>query len=398
MSNNTALEVTKDVFWVGSRDYDIEVFDVVMKTESGTTYNSYLIKGSEKTCLIEICKDAFYNEYIERLKSVCNVEDIDYVIVNHTEPDHSGSLHRLLKINPNMEVFGTANALKYLREITNVDFKGNNAAKVGSISLGNYNLEFIVTPFLHWPDSMMTYCKELKTLFSCDVFGSHYCTEEIFNDLIEKDFMKEYKYYYDCIMKPYKKYVLSGIDKIKDLEIENICNGHGPVLRKDIKKYMDLYVEWSQDETYKDPTVVVTYVTSYKYTKVMAEVIKMQLETKGITVKLFDMVEADRGEVLGEIYKSHGVLFGSCTILGDALPPIYELLYEMNPVIHKGKIGGAFGSYGWSGEAVPYIEARLSQLRLKVPVEGLKINFRPKADDLKECIAFADKFAESILK
>lgn len=395
---NRALKVTTDVFWVGSRDYDIEVFDVVMRTEKGTTYNSYIIKGSEKTALIEICKDSFYNEYIERLKSVCNVEDIDYIILNHTEPDHSGSLHRLLKINPEIKVFGTANALKYLREIANVDFEGINTAKEKSLSLGNYTLDFISTPFLHWPDSMMTYCKELKTIFTCDVFGSHFCTEEIFNDLIKEDFTEEYKYYYDCILKPYKKFVLSGIDKIKDLEIENICTGHGPVLRCDIKKYMDLYVDWSQDENYTEPHVVIAYVTSYKYTKTMAEVIKMQLESMGITVGLYDMVEADKNEVLNEIYKSQGVLFGSCTILGDALPPIYELLHEMNPVIHKGKYAGAFGSYGWSGEAVPFIETRLGQLRLKVPVEGLKINFRPKKDDLEKCMEFATKFGEAILK
>lgn len=393
-----ALKVTKDVFWVGSRDYDIEVFDVVMRTQSGTTYNSYVIKGSEKTALIEVCKSSFYNEYVERLKDICNIEDIDYVIVNHTEPDHSGSLNRILNINPNIEVYGTANALKYLKDIVNNDFKGINTATVKSLSLGNYNFEFIPAPFLHWPDTMMTYCPELATIFTCDVFGCHFCSEEMFDDLITKNYDKEYKYYYDCIMKPYKKFVLSAIDKIKDLPIENICTGHGPIIRKDIKKYMDLYVDWSKDENYTNPTVVVAYVTSYKYTKIMAEIIRHQLEERGITVKLYDMVEANKSEVLDEIYKSQGVLFGSCTILGDALPPIYELLIEMNPVIHKGKQAAAFGSYGWSGEAVPHITTRLEQLRLKTPVEGLKITFRPTKDDLDRCVEFANKFADEILK
>ncbi|MFV0504477.1 MAG: FprA family A-type flavoprotein [Lachnospirales bacterium] len=392
-----ALEVTKDVYWVGTRDYDIEVFDVVLKTEKGTTYNSYVIKGKEKTALIDICKEEKYDEYIERLSSVIDIRDIDYIITNHTEPDHSGSLHKILELNPNLQIYGTRVALRYLREIVNFDFNGVHIEKNPTLDLGGYTLNFIPAPFLHWPDSMMTHCPELKVLFSCDMFGCHFCTEEIFNDLIKEDFSYEYKYYFDCIFKPYSKFVLEGVEKIKDLDIEIIANGHGPVLRKDLKEHIDKYSQWAIEKKDTEPTVVIPFVTSYGYTRDMAKEITRGLESVGVKVLVYDMVYSNKDEVLKKINTCDGVLFGSCTIMSDALPPIYELLYEMNPIIHKGLLGGAFGSYGWSGEAVPNIEARLAQLRLKKPLEGLRVLFRPTDVDVTNCFKFGVNFGNEVL-
>ncbi len=396
---NKAVEIKENLYWVGVRDYDIEVFDIVMKTENGTTYNSYLLKGSEKTALIELCKDEFFDEFLERVQSVCDIKDIDIVISNHTEPDHSGSISKLLKLNNKVKVYGSAVALKFLSEITEDEFERQSVKEGDSISLGNYTLEFLTTPFLHWPDSQMTYCKELKTLFTCDVFGAHFASEELFNDLITTDYSSDYKYYYDAIFSPFKEHVLKAIDKIEKLEFDTILNGHGPILRKDLDKYIGLYKEWSQPIKNEKPFIVIPYVSAYGYTKMMAMKIKEGVLSVGnIDCFDYDITFSDIEEVKAQVEKADGVIFGTPTILADALPPVIEVMNVLNPVIHKGKKTGAFGSYGWSGEGVSNIRRRLNSLQMEMPAGRLKVRFKPNEYNLKECFDYGKAIAESVLE
>lgn len=395
---NDFKEVKKDIYWVGTLDYDIRIFDIVMHTEFGTTYNSFVVKGTEKTVLFEISKEGFFDEYIERVSKVCDPTTIDYVVVNHTEPDHSGSLTRLLEICPNITVIGTATALKFLTEITNMQFKSIVAKNGDTIDIGGKTLEFIVAPFLHWPDTMFTFIKEDKTIFTCDFLGCHYCTDVIFNDLITEDFSDAYKYYFDCIMSPFKPFVLGAIDKIKDLDIEIVCTGHGPVLRKDVKKYIDLYKTWSTPIKKEKALVVIPYVSSYGYTKKLAlEIEKGLLSIGNINVSTFDLVYTKMEDVLKEISNADGILIGSPTLLGDTLPPILALLSELNPIIHKGMMAGVFGSYGWSGEAIPNIEDRIKQLKFKMPLPSLKVIFNPSKTQLSDAFEFGVDFGMIIV-
>ncbi len=393
-----ALEIKENLYWVGARDYEIEVFDIVMKTENGTTYNSYLLKGSEKTALIELCKEEFFDDFVEKINEVCDIKDIDFVITNHTEPDHSGSITKIVELNKDIMVYGSPVALSFLSEISRVTFNKQAVKEGDSLSLGNYTLEFISTPFLHWPDSQMTYCKELKTLFTCDVFGAHFASEEMFDDLITKDYSSDFKYYYDAIFSPFKEYVLSGIAKIENLEFDTILNGHGPILRKDIHKNIELYKKWSQPVKNDKPLVIIPYVSAYGYTKKMAEKIKEGVCTiDQIECIDFDVTFSDINEVKEMVEKANAVIFGSPTILADALPPIVEILNVINPVIHKGKIAGVFGSYGWSGEAVNNIASRLDDLRIEMPAGNLKVKFNPTDDDLSACVAYGKRIAESVM-
>ncbi len=392
------LVVRKDIYWVGALDFDIRVFDIIMHTDNGTTYNSFVVKGANKNVLFEVAKEAFFDEFYERLATVIKPEELDYIVVDHAEPDHTGSLFKLLERCKNATVVGTPTALKFVAQIANREFTSLAVKDGETLDIGGKTLKFIYAPFLHWPDSMYTYIPECRTLFTCDSFGCHYCDENVFNDKIHGDFYEAYKYYFDNIMGPFKSHVLDALKKIKDLDIETICNGHGPVIREDVQKYVDMYEKWSTPAKKDRKSIVIAYVSAYGYTAKMAKAIADAIRSAGdIDVYAYDLVKDDTAGLQVQMHEADGLLFGSPTIVSDALPPIMNLLNELNPVIHKGKIAGAFGSYGWSGEAVPNIEGRIKQLRFKIPVNGLKINFNPSEEQLKEAEAFGKAFAEALM-
>ena len=390
------LQVKGGIYWVGSLDKEIKVFDIIMRTDFGTTYNAYVIKGKEKNVLVEVSKDSKFGEFFERLQSVINPADLDYIVLNHAEPDHSGSLKQLLPYCPKAVVVATGTALRFLKDIVNAEFPSHQVNEGDTIGLGGKTLRFIMAPFLHWPDTMFTYVPEEKALFSCDSFGCHYCDENVFNDLIEGDFYEAYQYYFDNIMGPFKKNVLEALDKIKDLPIETICNGHGPVIRKDPQKYMEMYRVWATPAPKGRKTAVIAYVSAYGYTKRMALSIAEGVKSAGgVDVSLYDFVYDDVDAATRAIEAADGVLLGSPTLVGDALPPIANILTHLNPYFHRGKMMGAFGSYGWSGEAVPHIMERLAQLKLATPLEGFRVQFNPSEEQLAAAFEFGKKFGEA---
>lgn len=398
MSKDKSFMLKENIYWTGVFDRDIEIFDIVMRTKYGTTYGSYIVKGKDKTALIEIAKDKFFDDFITKVEEVIDPKNIDYIITNHTEPDHTGSLAKLLEINPKAEVVGSKFAIKFLADITNRDFKSRVVGDGDKLDLGGKTLEFISAPFLHWPDTIWTYCREDKVLFTCDAFGCHYCAEELFNDLVDQEkYMDAYRYYFDVIISPFKQHVLTAAEKIKDLEIDMLCPGHGAILRKDINKYIDLYKEWSTEEKRDKPAVTIAYVSAYGYTKKMAMKIKEGIESVGdVDVYTFDL-EIDNAEVaLERINGSDGFLIGSPTIVGDTVPPVWGLLANINPFVHRGKIAGTFGSYGWSGEATRNIEERLKQARIKTPVPALKCLFNPNEKEITEALEYGEKFGKEV--
>ncbi|WAM30536.1 FprA family A-type flavoprotein [Caldicellulosiruptor naganoensis] len=396
------LKLKDNVYSVGVQNPDLRIFDIIMYTKYGTTYNSYLVIGSEKVALIENVKDKFFEKFLSNIKEIIDPAQIDYLIINHTEPDHSGSIGKLLEVNPKIKIFGSNSAIRFLKKISNKEFDYQVVNDGDQISLGNKTLRFISAPFLHWPDSIYTYLVEDSILFTCDSFGCHYSTENLdINWVMDNDkegFMDAYKYYYDVIMSPFKNYVLQAIEKIKDLKIDIIATGHGPILTNYKDELIGLYKSWSEDLLKKPekPYVVIVYVSAYGYTKMLAQKIFEAIEKSGINVMLYNAIEHKIEDILEKIYRAKGVLFGSPTINSDALLPIYEILIRLNPIVHGGKIAAAFGSYGWSGEAVPNIETRLKQLRFKVVEPGLKVNFKPNEEELKKAYEFGILFAEKI--
>mgnify|MGYP003373662285 FL=1 len=397
-----SYKIQEDLLGVGALDPELRVFDIIMHTPYGTTYNSYVVSGSEKIALFETVKYEFFDQYIDRLKDAnTDFSKIDYLIVSHTEPDHAGSVEKIIELCPNITIVASPVAIKYLEKVTNKNFKHIKVSDKSELSLGDKTLKFISAPFLHWPDTIYTYVKEINTLITCDSFGAHYSTNNIFDDLVEnkEDYMDALKYYYDCIFGPFKPYVLKAIEKIKDLKINYICPGHGPVLRKDIEKVISLYKDWSTPPVKNEiPKVVICYVSAYGYTANLAQKISQAISKDGdVEIKMYDVIKFDKNEILNEISNADGILFGTPTINSDMLEPIRDLLTNLNPIVHGGKVAGAFGSYGWSGEGVPNTESRLRELKMNLLTPSLKINFKPSEKELDEAYEFGRAFREKVL-
>lgn len=398
MKDNHILDISNDVKWIGMLDYDIVTFDVVMETNYGTTYNSFFIDAEKKT-IVDTVKEKFWGEYLEKITSLTDPKEIEYIIVNHTEPDHSGNLRNLLSVAPNATVVGTANAIRYLKDMIGPEFPHMIVKDGQTLDLGNKSLQFIGAPNLHWPDSMYTYLPEDKLLFSCDSFGSHFCSEEMFDDKVG-NFDDAFKYYYDVILKPFSKFMLKAIEKIKPLDINVICPGHGPILRSHWKKYVEVS-EKLAEEALKVPEkyrVFIPYVSAYHKTGIIAETIAEGIREAGeVDVEVQDVELAPIGELDEKIALSSAIIVGSPTINQNILLPIYKLFAIISPLRDKGKLAGAFGSYGWSGENKRMIETNLTNLKLKFFGEGIFVKFTPDGDELEKCRAYGKAFGEELL-
>ncbi|MCU0462505.1 MAG: FprA family A-type flavoprotein, partial [Bacteroidales bacterium] len=239
------IDITENVKWIGILDYDIKTFDIVMTTDFGTTYNSYFI-NAEKKALVEVAKEKFFDTYVDKLRKVTDPSEISYIILDHTEPDHSGSLRRLLELAPSATVVGSGNAVRYLEDMLNAPFKSMIVKDGDHLDLGNRKLRFISAPNLHWPDSIYTWLEEEKILFTCDSFGAHYCSYEMKDDLND-DYLAAYKYYFDVILKPYSRFMIKAIERIRPLDIKYICTGHGPILRENRNMLVDLSQKYANE-------------------------------------------------------------------------------------------------------------------------------------------------------
>lgn len=365
-----------------------------MTTEKGTTYNSYLIVD-EKITLVDTVKDGYQDEFLNNIRSIIGDRKIDYLVVQHTEPDHSGSLKRIFEEYKDIVVYASKPALINIKEITNMDFNGVEAK--GDLKIGERTLNFISAPFLHWPDTIFTYSEIDKILFTCDGFGCHYCHDtSIFNDEVG-DFLYEFEYYYDVIMGPFKKYVLSALDKIKGLDFDMICTSHGPVLRTNIQYYIKKYEEWSKAGIYQEEkSAVIAYVSAYGYTKAIAESISDGLKENGAKVYMYDISESDLNEIVEAIERSKALIVGSSTINQDAVKPVWDLLSLVCPITNKGKLATAFGSFGWSGEAVPLMIDRLKGLKFNTEIEPLKVKFKPSDEDIENARQLGKTIADKI--
>lgn len=395
-----AYKLRENFYWAGILDDSLRVFDIIMYTEFGTTYNSYVYKAGDKTILFETAKAKYFDEYLKELEEIVDVKKIDYLVVSHTEPDHAGSVERLLELNPGLKVIATPTAVSFLKNIVNRDFCSIAVKDEQEMTLGTLKLRFLHVPNLHWPDTMYTYLEEQQILVTCDSFGSHYAFPEIVSSKVtaKEDYWKATRYYFDCIIGPFKPFMLKALDRISDLDISMICTGHGPVLDSGIDRMLNTYQEWC---TVVNPnpkkTVVIPYVSAYGYTAQLAEEIGRGIGDSGdIDVRSYDLVTADQGKVLEELGFADGILFGTPTIVGEALKPVWDLTTSIFAGTHGGKLASAFGSYGWSGEGVPHIIERLEQLKMRV-TEGFRVRFKPSEVDLLNAYEYGYNFGYMLL-
>jgi flavorubredoxin len=396
------IDITHDVKWIGILDYDIRTFDIVMHTGFGTTYNSYFI-NAEKKALVEVAKEKFSETYLKKLRSVTDPSEIQYIIIDHTEPDHSGSLRILLELAPSATVVGSGNAIRYLEDIVNKPFKSLVVKDGDTLDLGNKTLRFISAPNLHWPDSILTLLVEDKVLFTCDVFGAHYCSPVMYSDFSEH-YTESFKYYFDVIMRPFSRFMLKAVEKVKLLDIDFICPGHGPIHKENLKKAIDLsekladqYMKIVSDTNKMN--ILVAYVSAYGYTKEAAYLIAEGiLETEDITVDIADIENISLEELESKLIMSDGLLIGSPTINQNTVLPVYKLFALINPIRDKGKLGGAFGSYGWSGESPNLILENLRLLKLKIFEETAAFKFSAENNKKEYLKEFGRNFAQRYIQ
>ena len=390
-------QINDNISWVGVKHPDLEIFDELFPTHNGTTYNSYVVKGKEKTALIDTVKAPFTDEFFEKVEDAVGIDNIDLVVISHTEPDHSGALGRLLEKRPDLQVYCSRPSQNFLAQLLNKSFNANVVADGDEIDLGGLTLRFILAPYLHWPDTIFTYLVEDEVLFPCDAFGAHYCPSNLFDDEIP-DFSKDFYFYFDCIMRPFKDKVRDAVAKVEPLGLKLICPSHGPIRRREPKAVVESYKRLSAPPpAFKKPRALMLTLSSHGNTHSMAATIKEELEARNFDVVVMRMCEMRDGDLRDELELADLVLVGSATINRDAPPQAWHALSLFSLVTPKAKIAGAFGSFGWSGEAVKLIEERLKGLRFKLPVPGLTLRFVPTEENFQECRDFAAQLAAQIV-
>ena len=401
------VEIAPGVHWIGALDPSLRSFDIILRTANGTTYNAFLVRGSAGVAVIDTVKAEFANEFFARLESVADYDEIRVIVLNHLEPDHSGALPELMRRAPNARLYISTRAtsmLKALLKPKDADrpFEYETVGTGDSVSLGDRTLRFLHTPFLHWPDTQCTYLVEQAVLFSGDVFGSHYCDSRLFNDRVG-DFRFSFDYYYAHIMRPFKVHVMDALELIEPLRLDIIAPTHGPILRERPRRYVTHYRELSTSSLVEridteTRSLAVFYMSAYGSTARMAEAIRAGVEElPGVRASLYDLEGGETGPFVDLIEEADALAFGSPTINGDAVKPVWDLLSSLAVVNLKGKLGAAFGSYGWSGEAVRMIEDRMRGLKMRVPVAGLRIKLIPTDEELAECRDFGRRLAAAVV-
>ena len=396
-----ATQIVKGISWVGVQNPDLRIFDVIMCTQWGTSYNSYLVQGSEKTMLVDTVKQGFTDEFIDRISSICDISKIDYIVCNHTEPDHSGSLGRLLEIAPNAVVVCSKPASVFLRNILNTKFECMVVGDGDTIDLGGKTVKFISAPFLHWPDSIFTYIVEDAVLLSGDVFGFHFSAKNIFDDLTDltDEMVVSQKYYFDVIMAPFSNYVIDAVKKTRGLHIDVIGPSHGPVLRAAPWDAVDRYEKWANEFLAKNEVkkVFIGYVTCYGYTKMLADEIAKVVKDAGFDVKMQDVSLIDQDESAAMIHKADAFALGSPTLNRDVLKPVWDVMTSVSTYLIKGKPAVVFGSFGWSGEAVKYMSERLRNVGADV-VGTCSAKLLPDENELEEARKAGKELVDALSK
>jgi len=390
----SAQTICPGVWWIGVRHPDLKVFDDLLPTKSGTTYNAYLLRGA-KVAVVDTVKAKFADEFMANLGSQVDPKSIDAIIVNHAEPDHSGTLERLIAAAPQARVLGTRPALHYLGDLLNKPFNGHAVADGETLDLGGKTVRFVHAPFLHWPDTMMSYVVEDRALLSCDAFGAHFCGEGLFDDEC-KPYEDDFRLYYEGIMRPFRDKVLEAVAKVDALDVAWIGPSHGPVLRRGWKERVEAYRAWATVPRGLRPLVGIFYATAHGNTKKMVDAVAAGVKDAESDVEVLHVTEADWMAQRDLMEKACGLMFASFTVVRDAPKPMWETLAWLSTVKPSARAAAAFGSFGWSGEAVGMIERRLEAMRLNVFGGAPKVRFAPTDADLAAFREWGRSFALSL--
>ncbi|MBM3254902.1 MAG: MBL fold metallo-hydrolase [Candidatus Omnitrophica bacterium] len=391
------VEIIKDIFWVGAVDWNVRNFHGhTYSTNRGTSYNAYLILD-KKIALIDTVYGPFAQEMIERISQIIAPGEIDYIISNHVETDHSGALPAIAKLCPKAKVLGTQKCKEGLHKHYYADWEFSVVKTGDKLELGKRTLTFLEAPMLHWPDSMFTYCPEDQLLLPNDAFGQHYASSGRFDDEVDQcSLMQEAAKYYANILWPLSSLVLRKIEEVEKakIPIKMIAPSHGIIWRKDPAKIINAYVSWAKNEV--KPKVVIIYESMWGSTERMAKAIAQGIIDNGLEVRIFDVAVADRTEAIKEMLDSKGYLIGSSTHDNGMLPAIAGFMQFFKGLKPKNRLASAFGSYGWAGGALKELESGLREAGVEITQPGLAIQYLPDKDELQRCYDYGKDFAKRV--
>ncbi len=382
-----AREIKKDVFYVGVQDWDRELFDELIPLAEGTSYNSYFVKGRDKNLLIDTVDPSKTEAFVENIKSL-NVDKIDYIVSQHAEQDHSGSIPRILEIYPQAKVVTNAKCKDFLKSLLLIDESKFITVEDGTeLSLGDKTLKFILTPWVHWPETMSTYLKEDKILFTCDFFGSHVASSELFVGENTARALEGAKRYYAEIMMPFRSSIRSNLKKIEPLEVDLIAPSHGQIYDKP-ELIVDAYRKWTSDEVQNKVTIV--YLSMHGSTTKMVERLIDDLVKRDIIVEPFNVVSMDVGKLAISLVDSATVVIATPTMLVGMHPNIAYVAYLFNALRPKTKFISIINSYNWGGQVIEQLKGMISSVKAEI-IDPVSVNGYPKVQDLDSIDNLSEK-------
>ena len=383
------IEIKPNVYFVGAIHWDRRIFDELIPLPDGTSYNAYLIRGSEKTALIDTVDPEVQDQLLRNLEKL-GVERIDYIISNHAEQDHSGSIPKLLELYPEARVVTNKKCRDFLINLLLIPKDKFIVIDEGDeLPLGDKTLKFIMTPWVHWPETMSTYLVEDKILFSCDFFGSHLATSEM---LVEENpkVIEDAKRYYAEIMMPFRKTIRKNIEKILQMDIRVIAPSHGPIYLKP-QIIIDAYSDWISDAVKNE--VVIPYVSMHGSTRKMVDYFIDALIERGMIVRPYNLPHADTGKMAMALVEAATIVFATPMVLSGAHPAAVYAAFLTNALRPKLKFASMIGSYGWGGRMLDQIKGLISNLKVEF-LEPVLVKGHPRKEDLAKLEALADTILE----
>ena len=392
------FKINDSVTWVGKIDWPLRRFHgEELSTNHGSSYNAYLVHD-EKTVLIDTVWTPYAEEFIARLEQVIDLKKIDYIVANHGEPDHSGALGLLMEKIPTTPIYCTANGVKSLKGYFGKDWDFRSVKTGDKLNIGKKELLFVEAAMIHWPDSMMCYLTGDNMLFSNDAFGQHFASEVMYNDLVDQcELFWEALKYYACIVSPFSKKVVKKVEELKsrNITIDMICPSHGIIWRSNPMQIVERYEKWAN--SYQEDQITIFYESMYNSTRKMAEAIARGIKEQdsNTTVKIYNIANSDKSDVLTEMFRSKGVLVGSANRNSAPLSNVAAMLDELEIMAFENKKAGVFISYGWSPIILKHMTEKLAAGGFEIVGEGVKAQFCPDKNAINNCIEYGKKFAAS---
>jgi flavorubredoxin len=384
-------EVSEGVFWVGAKDWNRRIFDALIPLPYGTTYNAYLVKGKEKIALIDTVNPGFEKELVDKISQITDLASLDYVIMNHAEPDHAAAIPHIMQMGENVTLVTTEKGAKMAQVYYNVPEDRIKTVNDGdTIELGGKTLKFIEAPWLHWPETMFTYLVENRVLFSCDFFGTH-TAFGLYDEDVE-EILSSAKRYFGEIMMPFRNMGRKALDKIKELEIEIIAPSHGPIY-KNPDRVLEAYRKWTAGET--EEKAIVVYISMWNSTEAMIKTMVETLMSESIEVSLHDLSRADIGEIARDLVDSRAIVLGTPTVLGGMHPLAIYASYLVRALRPPLKYGVVLSSYGWSGGAIKQALEVLGPTKIEL-VGSFEINGPPSNEDFQKIVEIGKQLSSKI--